>query len=84
MKLAFYSDDGTTQVVITPETDWEKSVVAKIPEDGLFQMYRGSFYDCRGGWKRQGWGYNDYGVGGIEPKDDASLIFRFTSKEPEK
>ncbi len=77
MKLAFYSDSGTTQVVITPETDWEKSVLAKIPEDGNFNMYRGSFYECRGGWIRQQSGYSGSFTGDYEAKDDASLIFKF-------
>jgi hypothetical protein len=54
MKTAIYIEDGTIQVVLTPENEFEKNVVhslqGKKPQTNVFI---GSFYDCRGGWVRQ-------------------------------
>lgn len=55
MKIAIYIEDGVTQLILTPDTDWEKAVLAKI-EVGNFKIYRGEFYYCNGGWHRQGSG----------------------------
>ena len=81
MKLALYVEDETTQVVITPESDWEKSALSKIPEDGSYRLHRGSFYYCRGGWVKQDSGYFGGPYESERPKDDASLIF-VMSKPP--
>lgn len=64
MKAAIYIREGRTQVVLTPESDWEKNALTAIEEtpQGDLIIHRGSFYDCRGGWTREGSG-------------DASLIF---------
>lgn len=84
MKTALYVEDGVVQIVLTPETEWEKSIVAKMPgavrnyHDGFHNtqpidavITRGSFYSCRGGWHRQGDG-------------DDSLIVRITPQaQPE-
>lgn len=53
MRIALYLEDGLEQVVLTPETDAESSILEKL-HDGTRELsiYRGSFYDCRGGWKR--------------------------------
>lgn len=64
MKTAIYIEDGVTQLVLTPENEWEKSVVAKITGNET-TILRGSFYKCQGGWNRQG-------------GDDESLIIRVT------
>ena len=55
MKVAIYIEQGVTQLVLTPETEWEKSVTAKLLPDGkqAIQVYRGGFYECMGGWYRQ-------------------------------
>ena len=75
MKLALYVEDQTTQVVITPESDWEKSALSKIPEDGSYRLHRGKFYRCRGGWTMKDSGYHDGLYDSGDAKDDASLIF---------
>jgi hypothetical protein len=62
MKTAVYIREGVTQIVLTPETDLEKSVLNIVerkawPSDGQqvkALLHRGSFYDCMGGWTRQG------------------------------
>lgn len=68
MKIAIYIENGITQLVLTPENDWEKQVIRCI-EDGSqnVAIHRASFYECRGGWTRQGTG-------------DDSLILRTSIK----
>lgn len=68
MKTAIYIEDGITQLVLTPENDWEKQVISCI-EDGSesVRILRGSFYECRGNFIRQGTG-------------DESLILRTSIK----
>ena len=57
MKTAIYIENGVTQLVLTPENDWEKQVVRCI-EDGAqnVTIHRASFYECRGGFTRHGTG----------------------------
>jgi hypothetical protein len=64
MKTAIYIENGNTQLVLTPENDWEQQVIRCI-EDGAqeVEIHRASFYECRGGYFRQG-------------TDDSSLILR--------
>jgi hypothetical protein len=55
MKVAIYVEDGWTQLVLTPENEWEKSVTKAVSEGPQpAQIKRGSFYQCQGGWVRQG------------------------------
>ena len=57
MKTAIYITEGSTQVVLTPENEWEKQVIASI-ESGQksLSIHRGGFYECQGGWVRQSGG----------------------------
>lgn len=57
MKTAIYIEDGVTQLILTPDTEWEKAVLEKI-KVGEFQIHRGEFYYCQGGWHRQGGSQN--------------------------
>jgi len=79
MKLALYMQHGTTEVIITPETDWEKDTLEKIPTGGKYTLYRGPFYECQGGWIRQGTGF-----GSGSPSRDESLIFRIDVEKEEE
>lgn len=55
MKTAIYIQDGTTQLVLTPETEWEKSALGGISKNATTaRMMTGGFYECQGGWVRQG------------------------------
>ena len=55
MKIALYIEDGLEQVVLTPETDTEKLITKKLSENKkTLSIYQGSFYNCQGGWTRQG------------------------------
>jgi len=54
MKTAIYIEDGKTQLVLTPENEWETNCLKLVSDkkQGL-EIHSGSFYDCRGGWTRQ-------------------------------
>ncbi len=83
MKTAIYIEDGTVQLVITPETDFEKNILSTFEEKPLkAQIFSGSFYDCRGGWIRQ----NCY-IPSIVPYEtdgnDRSLILRIDEEKKE-
>jgi hypothetical protein len=54
MKTAIYIEDGTVQLVLTPESEFEKNALSSFAERPLAaKIFAGSFYDCRGGWIRQ-------------------------------
>jgi hypothetical protein len=54
MKTAIYIEDGLVQLVITPESEFEKNALSTLRDKPLdAQLFAGSFYDCRGGWVRQ-------------------------------
>lgn len=52
MKTAVYIEDGVTQVVITPENDFEKSVISTLHDEPETKVMFGQFYGCQGGWIR--------------------------------
>ena len=83
MKTAIYIEDGVVQLVITPETEFEKNALTTFQEKPLdAKIFAGSFYDCRGGWVRQ----NDYNPNimanttRIGRNEDKSLIIRINDK----
>ncbi len=53
MKTAIYILEGLTQVVLTPETTWEKTALEGLKEKVCVEIKRGGFYHCHGGWDRQ-------------------------------
>lgn len=84
MKTAIYIEDGVVQLVITPESKFEKNSLTGFMDKPLdAKMFSGSFYDCRGGWIRQ----NDYSprnfIGGRE-NEDKSLILTIRDESPEE
>lgn len=79
MKTAIYIEQGLTQFVLTPETDIDRKVIEQLESGQGLETYRGSFYDCRGGWKRQQYGYYEYGG---SAREDSSLIFVVRPKPP--
>ena len=73
MKSAIYIEDGTVQLVITPESEFEKNALSVLMDKPLeAQIFSGSFYDCRGGWVRQ----KDYYPSMDRRNDDKSLMVR--------
>jgi len=55
MKTAVLIMDGNTQLVLTPESDFEKQAIGAFDKYSLdAKVMSGSFYNCQGGWARQG------------------------------
>ncbi len=76
MKTAIYIEDGTVQLVITPETNFEKNALTTMREKPLdAKLFDGSFYDCRGGWVKQTANHRT-GMHGNGYANDSSLIIR--------
>jgi len=74
MKTAIYIQDGITQLVLTPETEFEKNAVKGIsdsPKDA--QIFSGSFYECNGGYFR-----HDL------TKEDSSIMIRLDNRKDEE
>lgn len=79
MKTAIYIEDGVVQLVITPESDFEKSALRSFEDKPLnAKIFAGSFYDCRGGWTRQAEHYHNHPSG--KDSNDRSLILRAGTK----
>jgi len=54
MRSAIFLEDGYTQVVLTPENDFDKAALAAIEKaGGALSIKRGEFYHCQGGWIRE-------------------------------
>jgi len=75
MKTAIYIEDGLTQLVLSPESDFEKGVISKVNKgEQQIKIYTGGFYACQGGWVRQ---RDDY----QRNRDDTCLIMVMSIKE---
>lgn len=54
MKTAIYIEDGVVQLVITPESDFEKNAIGSFSKSQVeTKIMEGQFYKCMGGWYRQ-------------------------------
>lgn len=80
MKSAIYIEDGVTQLVLTPESDFERWAMSTAADKELVtEIFHGTFYDCRGGWVRQTSYYHDrHGSSG--DYKDSSIIIRISKK----
>jgi len=79
VKTAIYIEDGTVQLVITPETEFEKDALSSFKDKEVStKIFNGTFYDCRGGWVRQ---REVPYLPSFERKDENSLILRVDTKE---
>lgn len=85
MKTAIYIEDGVVQLVLTPESKFEKGAMADF-HDKILQVkfFSGSFYDCRGGWVRQSSHYPQFHQGMPRNDDDQSLILRIAENQGEQ
>lgn len=68
MKAAIYINEGTTQVALTPENEWEKNALKMIKSGEKVESFWGAFYECQGGWFREG------------PRGENSLMFRIDKR----
>jgi len=81
MKTAIYIEDGTVQLVVTPETVFEKNALSSFQKSPLeARIFSGSFYDCRGGWVRQT-NFHDSSFYYARDDNDRSLILRIKKGE---
>jgi len=77
MTTAIYIAEGVVQLVLTPENEFEKDILGMLEKDKRdLGIYRGEFYDCRGGWMRWRETYPTYD----NKRRDDSLIFRLARK----
>jgi len=82
VKTAIYIEDGTTQIVLTPETEYEKGIVKGFGDKlDKVQVFNGTFYDCRGGWVRQSAFKERSHFSHGMPEDDSSLIMRLSQEQ---
>ena len=51
MKTALWMVDGVTQVVLSPETEWEKTALGQL-QSGKLTVLSGRFFECQGGYWR--------------------------------
>lgn len=83
MRTAIYIEDGTIQLVLTPDNEWEKKALASFSENPVkAQIFSGAFYDCRGGWIRQTTHYQS--MMGVSRNEDQSLILRVDQPKAEQ
>ena len=53
MRIAWYSDNGMEQVVLTPEGKYETAIINSIETKiGEVRVTKGQFAECQGGWIR--------------------------------
>lgn len=57
MKCTILIKDGRTELVLEHESKHEEKVLDML--EWLPNTYRGQYYDCQGGWTRQGLGKDD-------------------------
>jgi len=87
MKTAIYIEDGVTQLVLTPETEYEKDIVKGFGDKlDRVQVFQGGFYDCRGGWIRQSAYREPNGMYGSswDRSENTSLVMRLDSVRAEQ
>lgn len=77
MKIALYIEDGLEQIVLTPETKTESSILQKMSdavksEQRQMSIHRGSFYGCQGGWMRHRQQYGN--LYGRNDDDESTII----------
>jgi len=54
VKVALFIEEGREQIILTPETDLERTLLSKMTDASrVMAVKAGNFYQCRGGWTRQ-------------------------------
>jgi hypothetical protein len=81
MKTAIYIEDGTTQVVLTPESEVEHNALGLLRQSNVeMKIMEGSFYDCRGGWVQQKEVHLQ--MHGMDTRGKESIILVARKREP--
>lgn len=85
MKIALYIEDGLEQIVLTPESDTEKSILQKLHDGSRkFELAKGSFYECRGGWMRHRQHFVSDAYGLQREVNDESTMIVMRAIQPEE
>ena len=85
MKTAIYIEDGVSQIVLSPETPFERNALQQFMEEPLnVKVINGSFYDCRGEWVRQKPYYHQLHEISNTMEHDQSIIIRVGKVDEEK
>lgn len=75
MKIALYIEDGLEQIVLTPESKTEKSILDKLHDGSRsLNIHRGSFYECRGGYARYTPYWQSSIYGGSSGGDESTMV----------
>ena len=82
MKIALYIEDGYEQIVLTPETETEKSIAGKLLDaTRQLTIRRGAFYHCQGGWLRHKDIHGTWNNQGKAPADESVMLVLERVKE---
>ncbi len=72
MKAAAFTNDDRAQLILTPETEWEKALLKQFSNTGSpVLVHMASFFNCNGGWTR----FDERG-------DESLILVRDESKTP--
>lgn len=81
MKIAFYMDDGLEQIVLTPDSEFERGLLKKLHDGSRdLSIKQGGFYASQGGWIRES-ASDRYGFA-QRPLDEASTMIVLRPKPP--
>ena len=83
MRTALWMVDGTTQIVLSPETEWERVALKQI-KSGTLTVFEAEFFDCQGGYWR-GVSRSTDGLFGVVDSGPRDTILRIdaTTHAPE-
>lgn len=78
MRTSIFIEQGDVQLVLTPDTAFERQVLASLLPEGEITacVMRGQFYQCRGGW----WMKAEPGYTG--ESNDSFILRASTAHEP--
>lgn len=81
MKTAIYIEDGVVQLVLTPESRFERNALQSFEDKPTeTHIFVGAFYNCRGGWTRHA-EYYPASLSRSGDDRDRSLILRIKSND---
>lgn len=85
MKTAIYIEDGTVQLVITPESEFEKAALRSFETRPLeAKVFAGTFYGCQGGWIRHAESSQHGMFGNGFASADRSLILKMSEPKTDE
>lgn len=75
MRIALYIEEGLEQIVLTPESETEKTILGKLTDGSReLSIKRGSFFKVQGGWVRHEPHWESYTYGHAVGGDTSTMI----------